>query len=308
MANETQHGIISFTSYVHITKNKALSGDEKNLLNLLFALSIQLGYSYATNDYLAEIIGKSESSIAILLTRLKAKGLIVITDNSKRNRDRKITIPSLEKFSKHTKKTLDALTPEVETEPLHVSVEEMPNYDRFVPQKKAPKTTNIINVGQIVLSERMRRFASEKGYSDVQTEEVFEHFLNHHLSKGNTFKDWDRAFNTWILNQKSFKKNFSDAPVRKSSPSSSSSIGQRISVENQILSEHPSIERMMMGHNIHIANVMLGITRIPQELAHYALIELRTPKEGLQTYWYDTRKYTKQHDDAITVDVIEYKG
>jgi len=292
----------------NIASNENLTWAEKSVLSLILSMSFSVGYCYAENEYLAKRFAVSESAIKMILLSLKTKGLILISEVSKKKRQRHITLPNLDKFVKQTNKTLDALTPEVEPETLHVSVEEMQNYDKFVPQKKAPKTTNIINVGQIVLSERMRRFASEKGYSDVQTEEVFEHFLNHHLSKGNTFKDWDRAFNTWILNQKSFKKNFSDAPARKSSPSSSSSIGQRISVENQILSEHPAIERMMMGQNIHIANVMLGVTRIPKELSHYALIELRTPKEGTQTYWYDTRKYTKQHDDAITVDVIEYKG
>ena len=307
-----KHGIVSFPSFVHITENTSLSGDEKNLLNLILALSIKHGYSYATNDYLAKIIGKTEHATTIILSRLKANGLINIIDNSKKKRERKITLPNLEKFSQYTKKTLEALTPEPTEESLHVSVEEPPfvdKYAKFASPKKAPRITTIVNIGNVTLTPKMREYASKKDLNDQQTEEIFEKFISHHGSKGSKFENWDLAFNTWLLNANKYdKKNFSDTRAKTSTSSSSPTVGERIMMENMLLSEHPAIERIMMRKKIHIANVMMGYTSIPEELSNYALIEIRTPKEGVQMIWYDKSKYTKKDDDIITVDAIEHKG
>ena len=34
----------------------------------------------------------------------------------------------------------------------------------------------------------------------------YENFLNHHLAKGSKFKDWSRAYNTWLHNTQKFNK------------------------------------------------------------------------------------------------------
>lgn len=46
--------------------------------------------------------------------------------------------------------------------------------------------------------ESHRKLAAELG---VDLEAVFPKFVDHHLSKGSKFKDWDRALNTWLRNQ-----------------------------------------------------------------------------------------------------------
>jgi len=290
----------------YIAESTRLSFGKKLMMGLIYGLSLKKGYCYATNAYMAQCIGTSEDAVKKMIQSLKDDKLILITDTSKKKRERKITLPNLEKFTQATQKTLDALTPEVEPETLQVSVEETPNYDNFVPQKKAPKTTNIINVGQIVLTERMRHFASDKGYSDVQTEEVFEHFLNHHLSKGNTFKDWDRAFNTWILNQKSFKKNFSDAPARKSS--SPSLVGQRLMLENILLEDDKDISLRMIQHRIYHADVMSGAVVLDGAFSDIGARYLSTTKHGVKPIWFFKSKWVNNHCDDIVIDVIEHTG
>lgn len=42
---------------------------------------------------------------------------------------------------------------------------------------------------------------------DVDLNAAFQAFVDFHLSKGNTFKDWDRALNTWLRNAKRFGDN-----------------------------------------------------------------------------------------------------
>ena len=51
---------------------------------------------------------------------------------------------------------------------------------------------------------RHRALTAELG---VDLEEAFALFTEHHASKGNKFKDWDRALNTWIRREKQFSRN-----------------------------------------------------------------------------------------------------
>lgn len=296
----------------NIASNENLTWAEKSVLSLILSMSFSVGYCYAENEYLAQRFAVSESAIKMILLSLKTKGLIIISEVSKKKRQRHITLPNLVKFVKHTNKTLDALTPEPTEESLHVSVEEPPfvdKYAKFASPKKSPRITTIVNIGNVTLTPKMREYASKKDLNDQQTEEIFEKFISHHGSKGSKFENWDLAFNTWLLNANKYdKKNFSDTRAKTSTSSSSPTVGERIMMENMLLSEHPAIERIMMRKKIHIANVMMGYTSIPEELSNYALIEIRTPKEGVQMIWYDKSKYTKKDDDIITVDAIEHKG
>jgi hypothetical protein len=38
----------------------------------------------------------------------------------------------------------------------------------------------------------------------VDLKTAFAVFVDHHLAKGSVFKDWDRAFNTWLRNEHKF--------------------------------------------------------------------------------------------------------
>ena len=52
-------------------------------------------------------------------------------------------------------------------------------------------------------NEQHHRLAKELG---VDLQNCFAVFCDHHASKGNTFKDWNRAFNTWLRNEVKFNR------------------------------------------------------------------------------------------------------
>jgi hypothetical protein len=59
-----------------------------------------------------------------------------------------------------------------------------------------------------------RKLASELG---VNLEECFVAFADFHASKGNKFKNWDLALNTWLRNEVKFARNRDGNGTRKSS-------------------------------------------------------------------------------------------
>lgn len=61
-----------------------------------------------------------------------------------------------------------------------------------------------------ILSEKLIQFAKEHGINGNRIHDVFEHFKEHHQSRGTTMLDWDKAFMTWVRNDKKFgaKNNF----------------------------------------------------------------------------------------------------
>ena len=57
---------------------------------------------------------------------------------------------------------------------------------------------------EFILSENLVQFAKKNGINGNRIKEVFEHFCDYHRSRGNTMLDWDRAFMTWVRNDKKF--------------------------------------------------------------------------------------------------------
>ena len=46
--------------------------------------------------------------------------------------------------------------------------------------------------------------ATVQGYTLEQAHEMGSAFLDHHIARGSTFKDWHRAWSTWMRNEKKF--------------------------------------------------------------------------------------------------------
>lgn len=308
------HGnsIVVFDS---IAQNTSIGWQEKGLWSLLFGLSFTDGFCFATNDYLAIRMGTTPNAIKTMLSSLKSKGLIVIKDENKKRRTRNIYLPNLEKFSQYTKKTLDALTPEQHEESLHVSVEEPPfvdKYAKFASPKKEPKTTNIVNIGQVVLSPRMREDAIKRGLSEEDTGLVFEHFLDNMKAKGSSYKDYEAAFRNW-MDSKYFgipQKKIFKASATSLSSSSSSKVGERIGIENSLLADNAVFASEMRRRGIYPEFVLEGSKVLPPEFSWLGIMTISTLKKGVQKIWYDTRKFKQDTscDDVITVEIIENKG
>lgn len=60
-------------------------------------------------------------------------------------------------------------------------------------------------------NERHRELATSLG---VDLDRERQQFEDHHAAKGSTFKDWDRAFNTWLRNAQEFGRGKKDQPAR----------------------------------------------------------------------------------------------
>lgn len=70
-------------------------------------------------------------------------------------------------------------------------------------KKTAKKSTQF--PASFSLTDKLKKYATEKEIENPELE--FEHFKNHHIAKGSLFRDWERAWYTWVINGKKFKKN-----------------------------------------------------------------------------------------------------
>jgi hypothetical protein len=64
-----------------------------------------------------------------------------------------------------------------------------------------------------ILSEKLLQFAKEHGINGNRIHDVFEHFKEHHQSRGTVMLDWDKAFMTWVRNDKKFGVESKKAPT-----------------------------------------------------------------------------------------------
>jgi len=73
--------------------------------------------------------------------------------------------------------------------------------DKNIGAQTAPKRSTTFP-DDFVLTEARSQYASVHGIADVATE--FERFREHHVSKGNVFRNWDSAWRTWVLRADKF--------------------------------------------------------------------------------------------------------
>jgi hypothetical protein len=57
------------------------------------------------------------------------------------------------------------------------------------------------------LTEHLLQIANNYGLNGDRVHTVFEHFKAHHESRGSTMLNWDKAWVTWVIKDKSFAKN-----------------------------------------------------------------------------------------------------
>jgi len=55
-----------------------------------------------------------------------------------------------------------------------------------------------------VLPEKGWEYARKKGWTDGEIRVGAEHFAAHHGAKGSRFKDWHKAWTTWVLNERKY--------------------------------------------------------------------------------------------------------
>ena len=103
---------------------------------------------------------------------------------------------------------------------------------RRTPQPKTPWPENFY------LTAEMRLYAVSHGISNPALE--FEHFENHHKSKGNVFASWEAAWRTWVLRSGQFR------PIERQGRFDGKALlrwhGQEIVVEMRGRRELPSLD------------------------------------------------------------------
>src|SRR6266851_4397552 len=82
----------------------------------------------------------------------------------------------------------------------------------FTSEDETPKHTTQMP-GNFRPNQKHQILAAELG---VDLDEAFAMFADHHASKGNKFKSWDLAFNTWLRREKQFAGNRSSSRPRPS--------------------------------------------------------------------------------------------
>lgn len=68
------------------------------------------------------------------------------------------------------------------------------------------------------LDDGRRNYAINKGIPPAMIDEMFEHFANHHASKGSRFVDWNRAWMTWVQNSRRWGQGPSGAAGSRGGP------------------------------------------------------------------------------------------
>ena len=74
-------------------------------------------------------------------------------------------------------------------------------------KKQIPKEwVAAADVGEFPYPEKkdLVRLAGNHNFQEAAAKEIFIMFVNHHASKGSLFKDWKRAWTTWIIHQKKY--------------------------------------------------------------------------------------------------------
>jgi len=76
------------------------------------------------------------------------------------------------------------------------------------PERKRARKSNGATPcpASIEISERMAQWAVDLGVPAEALQAQTEKFLDHHKSKGSTFKDWDAAWRTWMRNSVEYQQ------------------------------------------------------------------------------------------------------
>lgn len=66
-----------------------------------------------------------------------------------------------------------------------------------VPEKPKRKVRSTIDP-HLAMSDKNKKYATDRGISATYAATVFENFKNYHLAKGSLMLDWDAAWRTWV--------------------------------------------------------------------------------------------------------------
>jgi len=188
------------TAEVRYDKN--LKPMEKLLYAEITAMLNMNGYCHAGNKYFAELYGVSLETVSRWISNLVKHGYIETFfeyKNGTNQIEKRVIVPLDKKIKGYCQKDQGGIDKKVKdintlTESINNSTREKEEFSFSLPKRTQYKNLSF------EYREKLEEYAREK------RPDLFEDFLDFHISKGNKFVDWSRAFNTWVRNEKKYSR------------------------------------------------------------------------------------------------------
>lgn len=184
--------------------SKDISSTQKLLLGLISSLSNLKGYCFASNEYLAELLDVSKTTVSQAISDLETKGYLgrIIYRNDKKEIEQRILTIIIDK------KTDIPISENHNTLPLKNDIPISKN--RKENNKYNNNINNKYNNGVKPTLSQVEDFFLEKGSTTEQAKKAFDYYevADWHDAKGKPVKNWKQKMLSIWINNSNFKTNF----------------------------------------------------------------------------------------------------
>lgn len=184
--------------------SKDISSTQKLLLGLISSLSNLKGYCFASNEYLAELLDVSKTTVSQAISDLETKGYLgrIIYRNDKKEIEQRILTIIIDK------KTDIPISENHNTLPLKNDIPISKN--RKENNKYNNNINNKYNKGVKPTLSQVEDFFLEKGSTTEQAKKAFDYYevADWHDAKGKPVKNWKQKMLSVWINNSNFKTNF----------------------------------------------------------------------------------------------------
>lgn len=200
---------------------RGLGANEKLVLMALADIADDQGICWPSMAHVGGKCDCSERTVRRVIRKLEERGLVATEISKGRSSNRYIIIPDPDKLTVLNPDKTAGLDPDkvtgIDSQPGQTG---SPTRTQLCPPNhQEPPITTLTNVRVVsardqdpvpkqkrktripenaVPSEGNYLAASKRGLCRERADDEYDRFKNHHLAKGTTFLDWDRAWLTWL--------------------------------------------------------------------------------------------------------------
>jgi SOS-response transcriptional repressor LexA len=184
--------------------SKDISSTQKLLLGLISSLSNLKGYCFASNEYLADLLDVSKTTVSQAISDLETKGYLgrIIYRNDKKEIEQRILTIIMDR------KNDIPISENHNTLPLKNDIPISEN--RKENNKINNNINNKYNKGVKPTLSQVEDFFLEKGSTTEQAKKAFDYYevADWHDAKGKPVKNWKQKMLSVWINNSNFKNNF----------------------------------------------------------------------------------------------------
>jgi len=184
--------------------SKDISSTQKLLLGLISSLSNLKGYCFASNEYLADLLDVSKTTVSQAISDLETKGYLgrIIYRNDKKEIEQRILTIVMDR------KNDIPISENHNTLPLKNDIPISEN--RKENNKINNNINNKYNKGVKPTLSQVEDFFLEKGSTTEQAKKAFDYYevADWHDAKGKPVKNWKQKMLSVWINNSNFKNNF----------------------------------------------------------------------------------------------------